>query len=135
MLLTYAILAVIVPMVVARAVLRKRIAKTKRKEIAEGSCQQAPETIGKPSAVLKEHPEVAALAQVYMSTTVVGAALLEGAAMAATVAFLLEQAGPMLIVIALLIAGVGAHFPTLGQVVNWIERELEKVQQQRELQT
>jgi hypothetical protein len=78
--------------------------------------------------------DVAPLAAVYQTRTITGAALCEGAAFFACVAYLLEHQRPMLFVAGLLLLMIVRHLPTTSGLQSWIESELVTIQQMRQLQ-
>lgn len=95
------VLAVVVP----RFVERNGLAQLGRN--AAGSVEVDPET---------------ALGQLYQTKTIVGAALLEGAASFQLIALLIEGWVPSLVAALLLMAGILAHLPTAGKFAAWRER-------------
>ncbi len=65
----------------------------------------------------------------YLNQLIVGAAMNEGAAFFAGVAYLIEK-NPIALAIGLvLIAGVIARFPTASRVERWIEQQQEKLRE------
>ncbi len=73
------------------------------------------------------------LAVVYLTKTIVGCALLEGACFVALFAFMMDGhlIGP--VVAALLLLGVLAHFPTPGRVSDWVTDQLRLLEEERQL--
>ena len=72
------------------------------------------------------------LAQLYQTQLIVGAALLEGAAFFAGIAFMLERdpiaAGMALVLLAVL----AARFPTRDRIEAWLEQQLGLLQEERQ---
>ncbi len=78
--------------------------------------------------------DVVPLMATYQTSAIVGAALIEGGAFLATIAFLLEhQRTAMLIGIALAVLLV-IQIPTVSRAESWVERELSTIQQLRQMQ-
>jgi hypothetical protein len=67
----------------------------------------------------------------YMTALVIGAAINEGVAFFAVIAYLIEK-NPIALVLALvLIAGLVARFPTVNRVERWIEQQQEKLREEQ----
>lgn len=77
--------------------------------------------------------EIAPLAAIYQTRTIIGAALCEGAAFMACVAYLIEHQRPMLFVAGLLLLLILRFVPTPSRLESWIENELVTNQQLRQL--
>jgi hypothetical protein len=73
------------------------------------------------------------LALLFQTKTLVGCALLEGAAFLALVACLLEHHIVSLVVATVLLGGILSQFPTLGGASNWIEQRLRQIEELRSL--
>ena len=65
----------------------------------------------------------------FLTQLIVGAAMNEGAAFFALVAYLIEKNPIALAVAIVLIAGVIARFPTAGRVERWLEQQREKLRE------
>jgi hypothetical protein len=76
--------------------------------------------------VLNDDDIHAILCNVYQTRMIIGSAMLEGAAMAQFIAYLVEGRMVSLVVGGLLLAGLVLQFPTRGRVETWIERQLER---------
>ena len=63
----------------------------------------------------------------FLTELVIGAAMNEGAAFLALVAYLIEKNPIALALAGVLIAGVIARFPTAGRVERWIEQQRQKL--------
>jgi hypothetical protein len=73
------------------------------------------------------------LSIVYQARTLVGAAILEGAAFLMLSLFMMGRQ-PWTVALAIaLIAGVALHFPTRASVCQWIERQLRLMSEERDL--
>jgi hypothetical protein len=68
---------------------------------------------------------LSSLPVMFLSQLIIGAAINEGAAFFALVAYLLEKNPIALAMAVILIAGVIARFPTAGRVERWIEQQRE----------
>ena len=75
------------------------------------------------------------LHQVYLVKTIIGAALLEGGAFAALMAFLLEGQVYSVVLAGLLLLGIAFSFPTRTRLTDWLEQELRHVQEFRKMNT
>jgi hypothetical protein len=107
-----------------------RVAQQQRRAIASGKMPGSPSvapTAGDQSAAATV--PLSGLPAVFLTQLVVGAAMDEGAAFFALVAYLIEK-NPIALALALvLIAGVIARFPTAGRVERWIEQQQEKLRE------
>ena len=71
------------------------------------------------------------LAALYQTQLIIGAALLEGAAFFAVIAYLLERS-PIALLTALVLLGVMfTRFPTGDRVNNWLDQQLSMLQEER----
>ncbi len=71
------------------------------------------------------------LAALYQTQLIIGAALLEGAAFFAVIAYLLERS-PIALLTALVLLGVMfTRFPTGDRVNNWLDQQLSLLQEER----
>jgi hypothetical protein len=77
--------------------------------------------------------DVAPLAAIYQTRTIIGAAMLEGAAFLGCVAYLLEHQQLVLVVAGALLLMIARHFTTASGLESWIENELATIQQMRQL--
>ena len=91
---------------------------------AAGDCQQK---------LFEQHGDAARLWFVYMTKTIVGAAILEGATFFLIVVFMLERSPLMAACAVALMAVVAAHFPTIGRVSEWIADRLRRLDEQRQM--
>jgi hypothetical protein len=102
------------------------IAAANRRKIAAGVWQSA-------NRQPKEPPtDFGKLTMVYQMKMIVGAALLEGGCFLALIAYMIEGQMPSLVVAAVLLAALLAHFPTRGRVEAWIEDQLRRVKEERQ---
>ena len=79
-----------------------------------------------------EGPTEQQLANVFSTATILGVALLEGAAFFNLVAYLLEAQLLSLLIVGMLLLAMGLHFPLLGSVTAWVrqrEREIADLRQ------
>ncbi|NQT36804.1 MAG: hypothetical protein HQ581_04910 [Planctomycetes bacterium] len=134
----YALLVFVATALLARAIAPRWLVSAARRKIAEGTWKP-PQQTGGGSPIsdefLAKTGDAGKLCCVFMTKTVVGAALLEGAAFFSLIAYLAEGATLSLAMAAGLIIAVALHFPTLGRAVGWIERQLSLLDQQRQWET
>jgi hypothetical protein len=71
------------------------------------------------------------LYMVYQTKTIIGAALLEGAAFFNNIAYMLEGNLITLIAALLLVAAVAAMFPTATRIADWIESQLRLMREEK----
>jgi hypothetical protein len=69
----------------------------------------------------------------FQTKTIVGGALLEGAALLALVALMLEYHVASLIVAAVMLAGILSHLPTVEGTRDWVEQRLRRLDEMRSL--
>ena len=74
-------------------------------------------------------PQLTGLPAAFLTQLIVGAAMNEGAAFFALVAYLIEKNPIALGLAVVLIAGVISRFPTTGRVERWIEQQQEKLRE------
>ena len=70
---------------------------------------------------------------VFQTRTIIGAAVIEGAAFLAAIAYMLERSPAVLGLAALLLLGVTMHFPTESRIISWVERESENLEMARRM--
>ena len=130
--------------VIARLVVLATIASKGRRAILEGNFREFPGgTASIPPAAPPrpdrgpEQPgeppgDAGNLMTLFHVRTIVGAAVLEGCAFFASIAYFLER-NPLALGLAIfLILGVAAHFPTRSRMVGWVERQLQWLEQERQ---
>jgi hypothetical protein len=126
---------------VARAVVLWNIARKGRREIINGTYQPVDprQRIGSPPADIADTPpdpyrDAKYLLSVFQQGTIVSAALFEGCAFFATIAYLIEGNPLSLGLAVLLVLAVAAHFPTQSRAIAWVERQLERLQEEKVMQ-
>ncbi len=131
-LMTLMALFMTVSVVVARLIVPALMTSSARQSIANGTWQ--PQATG---AVTKEFFErtgdAGKLCVVYTTRTIVAVALLEGAAFMAIIAYMMEGSTVALGLSIALIAAILLHFPTAPRVVAWIERQLRRITEERDI--
>jgi hypothetical protein len=106
------------------------VAKQQRLAMADGKSLPGQSLASTPA----QRPEAVRTAPiglpgVYLNQLIVGAAMNEGAAFFAGVAYLVEKNPIALAVASVLIAGLIARFPTASRVERWIEQQQEKLRE------
>jgi hypothetical protein len=113
------------------------IAKQQRKQIASGSWAPGVQQAG-PGAQLRPeswNTDSGKLAAVYQQQLIIAAALVEGAAFFTGIAYMLGRNPIALGVTLLLVAILLLRFPTIQRVERWIERQQEKLMEDRQAAT
>jgi len=82
---------------------------------------------------MDQYGDLARLWYVYMTKTIIGAALLEGAAFFAIIGYMLDNSPVELVCAVVLIVGTAAHFPTVDRVCRWIESQMRLIDEQRQM--
>jgi hypothetical protein len=120
------------PMIVARA--RRRIAQGTWQVPQAAQAQSAYSQASQEDAArfLEQTGDAGRLFFVLVSKTIVAAAIVEGAAFFALIAYMLGRSPLALALAILMIAAVAAHFPTRSGVMSWIEGQLRLVEQERQ---
>ncbi|MGO8689208.1 MAG: hypothetical protein ACLQLG_06205 [Thermoguttaceae bacterium] len=121
-------------MVVARAVVPRAVVAMARRRILAGTFQlpgRGP--WGNQGQDIAADDDGRRLLAVYQQKTIMGAAMLEGCAFLAAIVYLAEGSLPSLALAAVLLVGIAAHFPTRGRITDWIQRQLELLEQERPL--
>ncbi len=77
--------------------------------------------------------DVVPLAAIYQTRTVIRAALLEGTAFLACIAYMLEHQTIALAIAGLLLLMILSQIPTVSGLESWLDDELATVQQMRQL--
>lgn len=132
--LTYASVFFALGALFARGVVQTMIASRGRETIVDGSfdaskLDRAQENL---APFLEATGDAGRLWLVFLSRTIVTAAIPEGAAFFCLVAYLLEGSWLSLGLAVLLILSVAVMFPTRRSVIRWIEHQLELVDEQRQ---
>jgi hypothetical protein len=80
-------------------------------------------------------PDVAErLVAFYQTRMIVSAALLEGPAFFLLIAYLIERSPWSLAAAIFMILGVAAHFPTQQRVAKWVEQQMSRLEDERQLE-
>jgi len=121
--------------ILARLVVPAAIMTRGRQQIAEGTWQVPG---GRADAArleefLEKTGDAGRLWLLFLTQTIIGAALLEGVAFFWIIVSLVTQSAFALGAGVVLIVGVLLHFPTKGRVRHWIEGQLRMVEEQRAL--
>ncbi len=106
------------------------VVKGGRKQIAEG--MWTPPARGTGTVPPGPFGDTFRLASVYQSALIIGAALNEGPAFFALIAYMIEGLPVILGLAVLLILGVAVRFPTHTRVEQWIDAQKELVIQERQ---
>jgi hypothetical protein len=80
-------------------------------------------------------PVADALLNLYLTRTIIGAAIIEGAAFFALVVSIIEEEPVCLMLGGLMIVGIALHFPARTRVTQWLETQQLLLQEERQLQT
>lgn len=91
-------------------------------------------TEGVPSAPKQLYPAgyTGKLAQLFQTQLIIGAALLEGGAFFAAIAYMLERSPLALVMAVVLLGTLAARFPTSDRVNAWLDRQLGLLQEERQ---
>jgi hypothetical protein len=125
--LVYAMAALAAAAVLARMLAPALIAARARKAIAAGMWRPA----GQAQAIAETLR--GRLAEVYLTKTIVGSALLEGAAFANLVAYLLTGRTFSAAISALLLVGILLGFPTGDRVAAWVDGQQRLIEEEEGL--
>jgi hypothetical protein len=98
------------------------------KKLAAGAWAPPQKRAGDPAST----GDVASLAQIYVSQKIVGAALNEGPAFLALIAYMIEGNLAALALAVALIVGVALRFPQRAAVEQWIDDRLVRLQMDRQ---
>lgn len=129
---TYAAIAVAVGAGAAWLILPGLIAGRLHRSLAGGRYPTSGLAANVPNAA--ELGDVAPLAAIYQTRTIISVALLEGAAFMAIVAFMLERQHVAIGIALLFLLLILSHFPTLSRLEAAIDHDATTVLQFRELQ-
>ena len=94
-----------------------------RRQIAKG-------TAPKPGKTAEE--DATSLLPIYQTQLIIGAALLEGGAFFATIAYMLERKPLALAAAGVLLAVLLTRFPTVDRVRGWLDRQMDVLQEERQ---
>jgi hypothetical protein len=134
--MTYTAVAFTAMEILAWLIVPAMIVTSTRKRIAAGTWEPAGNR--QPAAqwndFIERTGDAGRLAALFQTKTIIGAALFEGVAFLSIVAYMSEQTGLSLGLAGVLTAGVAFHFPTRSRLVRWIERQLQIVEQERQLE-
>ena len=126
--ITYIAIAFAVVLLPLSFVLPRIIAAQSRRAIAAGK-RSAPPQGFRPEAVATDTGQ---LAIVYQQQLIVGAAVNEGTAFFAAVAYLIEKSPLALGLAVLLVGGIILRFPTRRRVELWVDQQREKLELERQ---
>jgi hypothetical protein len=101
------------------------VVAAQRRKIAAGTWQAAP------SRGPDLDTDSGKLAMIYQTKMIIGAAMLEGGCFLALMAYMMERQVPSLLMAAVLLAALLAHFPTYGRVEVWVEEQWRRVEEER----
>jgi hypothetical protein len=120
-----------------RMVVLRIIESGSRKRIANGTWQIP--TGGQQHAqpvqliqIVERMGDAGKLWVVFQNRTIVGAAIFEGCAFFALIAYIIEQSPIALVTAIVMTFGVALHFPTRSGVTHWIEDQLAAIEQLRQ---
>jgi hypothetical protein len=116
---------------IASLVVPSLVSGRARQSIIDGGISQWGLVTNLPNAA--ELGDIAPLAAIYQTRTIIGAALCEGAAFFACAAYLLEHQRPALFVAVVLLFMIARHIPTVSGLESSIESESTTIQQMRQL--
>ena len=101
------------------------VVAAQRRKLAAGTWQAAPSRGPVPDT------DAGKLAMIYQVKMIIGAAMLEGGCFLALTAYMVERQVPSLVMAAVLLVSLLAHFPTYGRVEAWVEEQLRRVEEER----
>ena len=117
--------------VVAWLVVPLLAARKFRRQIAAGTWPPPGQTAGPHAAPLSDAAKLCAL---YTVRTIIAVAILEGATFFLVFAYQ-QQRDPLALGVAVvLMAMIAAHLPTRGRVAEWIKRQLERLENDRQME-
>jgi hypothetical protein len=125
--LTYMSLGMAVVCAGMSLVVPRTIVAANRRQIADGTWHPQNSQTRIPDS------DAGKLAAVYQMKTIVGGAILEGAAFFALVAYMIEGHIMSLAVAGVLLLGVLSFFPTTGRVADWVQEQQRLVEEHRQL--
>jgi hypothetical protein len=129
--LTYTSIGMAVAIVVSWLFVPSVVASGMKKAIIDGRSSDWGIVKSMPNA--GELGVVVPLAVIYQTRTIIAAALLEGAAFFATVAYLIEHK-PITLYVAIALAFlILAHIPTLSRFESWLDSEATSIEQMRQM--
>lgn len=129
--LTYIACGAAVAAVVAWLVVPPLVLRNQRRQIAAGQWPSSGSGDDSPAAPMSDAGKLCAA---YTVRTIVAVALLEGAAFFAIVAYQTEREPLALGPAALLILMIAAHFPTRTRVAAWVEGQLQRLDEDRQME-
>jgi len=130
--ITYlAVASGLIVLVLSFVVPKINIARTRRQIALAGPIAT---TEGVPSEPKQLYPAgyTGKLAQLYQTQLIIGAAMLEGAAFFATIAYMVERNPIALATAIVLLGALIARFPTSDRVNAWLDRQLGLLQEERQ---
>jgi hypothetical protein len=128
--LTHVSLAFAVLAIAARLFIPNAIIAAGRRRIADKPTSSG---TARPSMAVEPIADIEQLYNLYQTRTIVGAAMIEGTTFFLLIAFLIERQPLALAVAAAFIAGIFAHMPTESRVESWIEGQLQRLENDRQL--
>ena len=123
--LTYACLGLAGMAAISSFVLPRILARSGKVQLAAGKLNYRGE--GTPDV----QTDAGKLALVYQQTTIIGCALLEGAAFFALFARMTEGHLVSLIVAGVMLIGIAGHMPLGGRLSSWVETQLRTIEEEK----
>jgi hypothetical protein len=134
LLLTYIAAAFAFVSLAVAWVLPSAIAGSQLRSLVIGTAGRAGAN-GSPSSPVADLSKVGALANMFQTRAIIGASILEGAALLNLIAYLIEQQPLSLMMAGMLVACMLSQFPTIRKMGRWIESELKTIEQLRQLES
>lgn len=117
--------------VAARLFVPSVVVRSQRRQIAAGVWSPPGQSDNSHAAPTTDAGKLAA---VYAARTTIAVAILEAAAFFLVLAFLLERNPLALAAAVLLMIVIAAHFPTQTRAVEWVERQLRQLDEDRQVE-
>lgn len=132
--ITWLAAAVAVALVLSRLVVPAVIVARSRRKIQQGVFQ-SPVGQSLTASIDSDSTDrrTAQLAQVFVSKTILGAAILEGGVFFLLIAYLVEHSPMSLMLAGLLIVVLALHLPSCSQVESWIEEQTRRMDEEQPL--
>lgn len=133
-LLTYIAIAFAITALLTRTIVPSVMLSHGRRKIANGAWPMTPKSGSSQSLMrLERAGEAGKVWMMLSATTIVAAALIDGATLFLLIAYMIEQSLPAMVLAVAMILTLALHIPTRASAFRWVEDQLVLVRQQRDL--
>lgn len=121
------IVLLVLPLLVARAIVPAKIVDTGLREIAAGEWELGARLGSRADDLIRRTGDVGRLWRLYTTQALVSTLLVAGAAITSLTAYVLDPSAPPLALGTVLVVAISSHFPTRSLVARWMAIHLHAI--------